>query len=58
MITIEKEARGVAWLWLERAEKHNALSGEMIAQLHQAALDLGADDKVRVVVLAARGHTF
>lgn len=58
MITIEKEARGVAWLWLDRAEKHNALSGEMIADLHQAALDLGADRDVRVVVLAARGATF
>jgi len=57
-ITIERDARGVAKLWLDRAEKHNAMSAQMIAQLHQAARDLGADDTVRVVVLAARGKTF
>src|SRR6056297_1194672 len=34
------------------------MSAQMIAELHQAATDLGADDAVRVVVLAARGKTF
>ncbi|WP_297774781.1 crotonase/enoyl-CoA hydratase family protein [uncultured Roseovarius sp.] len=57
-ISIERDARGVATLWLDRAEKHNAMSAQMIAELHQAATDLGADDSVRVVVLAARGKTF
>jgi methylglutaconyl-CoA hydratase len=55
---IEKDARGVATLWLDRAEKHNAMSALMIAELHQAATDLGADDSVRVVVMAARGKSF
>ncbi|MGX0902128.1 methylglutaconyl-CoA hydratase [Roseovarius sp. MBR-79] len=57
-ISIETDARGVATLWLDRADKHNAMSAQMIAELHRAALDLGADDAVRVVVLAARGKTF
>ncbi len=57
-IDIERDARGVATLWLARAEKHNALSAQMIAELTQAAADLGADDSVRVVVLAAHGKTF
>jgi methylglutaconyl-CoA hydratase len=57
-IQIEKDARGVATLWLDRAEKHNAMSATMIAELHQAALHLGADDSVRVVVMAARGKSF
>jgi methylglutaconyl-CoA hydratase len=57
-ISIERDARGVATLWLDRAEKHNAMSARMIAELHQAARDLGADQSVRVVVLAARGKTF
>jgi methylglutaconyl-CoA hydratase len=57
-IQIEKDARGVATLWLDRAEKHNAMSATMIAELHQAATDLGADDSVRVVVMAARGKSF
>jgi methylglutaconyl-CoA hydratase len=57
-ITIERDARGVATLWLDRADKHNALSAQMIAELHGAARDLGADDAVRVVVLAASGRSF
>src|SRR6056297_3848435 len=57
-ISIERDARGVTTMWLDRAEKHNAMSAQMIAELHQAARALGADDAVRVVVLAARGKTF
>ncbi|QYX55631.1 crotonase/enoyl-CoA hydratase family protein [Roseovarius sp. SCSIO 43702] len=57
-ITIERDARGVATLWLDRAEKHNAMSGQMIEELHAAAQELGKDPDVRVVVLAARGKTF
>ncbi|GGO51830.1 methylglutaconyl-CoA hydratase [Roseovarius pacificus] len=57
-ISIECDARGVATLWLDRAEKHNALSAQMIAELTQAAGQLAADEAVRVVVLAAKGKTF
>ncbi|MCM2560854.1 crotonase/enoyl-CoA hydratase family protein [Lutimaribacter sp. EGI FJ00015] len=58
LVTVERDARGVATLWMDRADKHNALSGEMIAQMRAAVDDLSADDTVRVVVLAARGRTF
>lgn len=57
-IEIETDARGVATLWLDRAEKHNAMSAQMIAEIHAGADALAADDAVRVVVLAARGKTF
>ncbi|MRU14342.1 crotonase/enoyl-CoA hydratase family protein [Roseovarius sp. A21] len=57
-IRIERDARGVATLWLARSEKHNAMSAQMIAELHSAAESLGADDTVRVVVLAAEGKSF
>ena len=57
-IRVETDARGVATLTLARAEKHNALSGEMIAEITAAAQELGADDAVRVVVLAAEGKSF
>jgi len=57
-ISIETDARGVATLWLDRAEKHNALSAQMIRELTQAAEALGADEQVRVVVLAAKGKSF
>lgn len=57
-IEIGRDARGVATLWLNRADKHNALSGRMIAELTEAAQVLGEDAGVRVVILAARGRTF
>jgi len=57
-ITTETDERGVATLTLARAEKHNAMSALMLAELTQAAADLGADETVRVVVLTAAGKTF
>ena len=57
-IRIEADDRGEARLVLARPDKHNALSAQMIAELTQAAAELGADDRVRVVVLAADGASF
>ncbi|MFZ5963885.1 crotonase/enoyl-CoA hydratase family protein [Thalassococcus sp. BH17M4-6] len=58
MIRVDTDARGVATLWLARAEKHNALSAEMLMQLEDAAERLAQDAQVRVVILAAEGPTF
>ncbi len=55
-ITID--GRGVALLTLDRAEKHNALSGQVIADLTRAAAELGADPAVRAVVLTGAGRSF
>jgi len=55
---ISIDERGIATLSLARPEKHNAMSGEMIAELHTAGDQLAADDNVRVVQKArpsARG---
>jgi len=57
-IRIETDPRGVATLTLDRVEKHNTLSAAMIAELTQAAAQLGADPAVRVVVLTASGTSF
>ncbi|WP_137700836.1 crotonase/enoyl-CoA hydratase family protein [Marimonas lutisalis] len=57
-LSIETDTRGVATLWLDRADKHNAMSGEMIEELSSAAKALDEDAGVRVVVLAARGKSF
>lgn len=57
-IRIERDARGVATVWLARIDKHNALSAQMMDELTEAAHALGADASVRVVVLAAEGKTF
>ncbi|GAA6162780.1 crotonase/enoyl-CoA hydratase family protein [Pelagimonas sp. KU-00592-HH] len=57
-VTIETDARGVATLTLNRAEKHNAMSGEMLVELKAAAEQLAADDAVRVVILTGAGKSF
>jgi methylglutaconyl-CoA hydratase len=57
-ISIDVDARGVATLMLDRPEKHNAMSAQMLAELTQAAGALGADDTVRVVVLTGAGKSF
>ncbi len=57
-ISISTDARGVATLTLNRPDKHNALSAQMLAELTAAALTLGADDAVRVVILRGAGQSF
>lgn len=56
-LELEEDDRGVVTLWLNRAEKHNAMSGQMIAELSEAAKFISTC-KARVVVLASRGPSF
>src|SRR5882757_5405764 len=48
----------VATVTLNRPDVRNAISETMIAELTQAFLALGANDAVKVVVLAAAGKAF
>lgn len=57
-IRIERRADGVATLVLARPDKHNAMSGEMLDELHLAANALGSDGQVRVVILTGEGESF
>lgn len=57
-ITLETDARGVCTLTLNRPDKHNAMSGQMLQELTLAAKRLAADDTVRVVVLTGAGKSF
>lgn len=57
-LDVNTDARGIATLTLNRAEKHNAMSAAMIADLTQAAARLGADDAVRAVILTGAGKSF
>lgn len=57
-IKIDMDERGVATLTLNQPDKHNALSAVMIAELSQAVVDLGKDEKVRVVILTGAGKSF
>lgn len=57
-LVLRADAGGVATLTLNRGERFNPLSSEMIAAL-QAEIDaIAADESVRVVVLAAEGRGF
>lgn len=57
-IKVETDARGIATLTLNRPEKHNALSAQMIAELTDVGEALAHDTAVRVVVLRSLGPTF
>ncbi len=56
-IEVER-AGGVAWLWMNRPDRHNAFDAALIAELTEAFTTLGSDAEVRVIVLAARGKNF
>lgn len=57
-LEITTDDRGVATLTLNRPDKHNAMSAQMLEDLTRAAGVLGADDGVRVVVLTGAGKSF
>lgn len=52
------DARGVATLTLNRAEKHNAFDAETLAALGEHLRALEADRAVRAIVLTGAGGTF
>jgi methylglutaconyl-CoA hydratase len=49
---------GIATIWMNRPDVHNAFNEQLIAELTVACQALDADDAVRVVVLAGRGKSF
>ncbi len=49
---------GIATVLLDRADKLNALSGEMYHELADAFTALNGDDRVRVVLLTGAGRAF
>ena len=57
-VTLDRDARGVTTLTLNRPDKHNALNAQLIADLTAAAADLAEDDATRVVVLTGAGKSF
>lgn len=57
--TLEIErAGGIATVWMNRPDVHNAFNAQLIVDLTAACRALEADDAVRVVVLAGRGKSF
>lgn len=48
----------IAWLWLNRPEKLNAMSRDMWDDIPMAIADLDGDRQVRVIVIAGKGPAF
>jgi methylglutaconyl-CoA hydratase len=55
---VERRAKGVVWLTLDRPEIHNAFDDRLIAALTKELENLGADARVRIVVLTGAGRSF
>ena len=58
LVTTSIDARGVATLTLNRADKHNALDGATLRELHDSLIRVEQDERVRVVVLTGAGASF
>jgi methylglutaconyl-CoA hydratase len=57
-IQLSIDTRDVATVTIDRPEKHNAFDEQLIAALTAAFRKLGADPKLRAVVLRANGRNF
>jgi len=57
-ISLRMDDRGVAYLTLNLPDKRNAISAQMIAELHDFATGVGADLNTRAVVLSGAGKLF
>ncbi len=49
---------GITTLTLNRPSQYNALSSEMLTEMQVALDDIAADNRVRVVIIAAKGKAF
>jgi methylglutaconyl-CoA hydratase len=57
-IQLERDARGVATLWLNRPDKNNAFNAQVIRELNAALAEVQADPAIRFLVLRGRGKHF
>jgi len=58
-VILDIQSRGAAaWLWMNRPEARNALSGELLTALETALDVTEKDPSIRVLVLAGRGPAF
>ncbi len=57
-LRIESSGQGIATVFLNRPDRHNALSASMIEELEDCAAWLKNSNEIRVVILAAAGKSF
>ncbi|MEO5755348.1 MAG: enoyl-CoA hydratase/isomerase family protein [Mesorhizobium sp.] len=59
MALVENEIRdGIGWITLNRPDKINALSAEVVQTAHRTVSEFEADDDVRVIVFRGAGNHF
>ena len=51
-------SEGIATVWMNRPDRHNAFDETLIAELGEAVQRLDDDPMIRVIVLAGRGKSF
>src|SRR5690348_18354492 len=54
-VRVDEPVAGVRVITLDRPHRLNAMTGELISDLHRALDDAGADEGCRVVVLTGAG---
>ena len=54
-IKLTVDDRNIAWLTLNREQKHNALGHRMMREIHQACQEISANPAIRAVVLTGAG---
>lgn len=57
-LDISQPQDGVTVIWLNRPQKHNAMTQALISELTETLTRLGKDDNTRVLILAGRGKSF
>lgn len=57
-ISIGRHESGVVWITVDRAHKHNALAGHVLAALSQAVREEGAQPGTRLVLIRGAGDRF
>ena len=57
-VITEIDDRGVAWVTINNADKHNAFDDVIIAQLTAAFSGIASNPNVRAMVLGSKGESF
>jgi len=57
-VLLREDRDGIATLTLNRPAQYNALSAELLSALQAELDDIGADESLRVVIIAANGKAF
>jgi enoyl-CoA hydratase/carnithine racemase len=58
LILFSKDADGIATITLNRPEKYNAFTGEMVTEWHKVLVEAEEDPSVKIIVLTGAGKGF